>query len=346
MKTKRFILTILLLLAVVAGSVGIALFTPVPIPYDPGGMIRVYTRNKPHVQLTIAVVTPAGTEVTAYGHDGAVISVPDRVYEIGGITKTFTGAIAAKAVMEGRVSPSERISDFLPLLRSAYSPTLYELVTHSSAYASYAPNVSPRLSGRKSPYSGITANDLVAQINAFKLTYKPPYLYAYSDFGAAATGAVLSQIYDVDFYSILTIFAREELGLKHTLIALDDSGFKGWHWLSTDAYIASSSLSSTIGDMIAYARLYLNGSLDYLSLAADPTYEVNADMQIGYFWNVLDHGRVLQQSGETGYGAASIWIGKFDQIAVIALSNYGNDRFGNVNDIAGAVFAAVKESAL
>ena len=61
-------------------------------------------------------------------------------------------------------------------------------------------------------------------------------------------------------------------------------------------------------------------------------------MQTGYFWNILENGRVLQQAGETAHGAASIWIDRNDQVAVILLSNYRNDRFGNVNDIARAVF--------
>ena len=67
-------------------------------------------------------------------------------------------------------------------------------------------------------------------MNNFKLTFKPPYLYSYSRFGTAAAGACLSQVYDVDFYSILTIFASEELGLKHTFVSLDNSVENGWVW--------------------------------------------------------------------------------------------------------------------
>ena len=346
MKKNSFVITFILIVAVLATGVCIAVFSPVPIPSDLDGMIRVYTRNKPNVQLTIAVITDNGTEISAYGHDGVSIPVPDRSYEIGDITRTFTGAIVAKAVSEGKFSPGERISDFLPLSRAAYSPTVYELLTHSSAYSDYAPDVSGNVLTGSNPYTGITANDLVSEMNSFKLALKPPYLYSYSDFGASAVGAVLSQIYDVDFYSILTIFAREELALKHTFIPIESGIEHGWTWKDTDAYIAASSLVSTIGDMVAYARLYLNDSFDYLTIAADPAYEVNADQSVGYFWNLIDRGRVLQHSGETSHYASSILIDRVNRIAVVLLSNYGNDRFGNVDDLARVVFNETRDSVL
>ncbi len=345
MKKKRLILTLLITAAVLGAGISIALFTRVPIPADAEGQIRMYSRNKPELELTVAVISPEGTDIRAYGHDGARISVPDRVYEIGDITKTFTGAIAAKAVSEGKLSPNNKVADILPLSRAAYSPSFYELFTHSSAYSDYAPDLrrDSSLSGIN-PYSGIDANELVSQMNAFKLTYKPPYLYSYSNFGAAAAGAVISQVYNVDFYSILTIFAQEELGLKHTFVSLDNSVENGWSWLASDAYIASSSLSSTIGDMVAYARLYLNGAKGYLKLAAEETYEINAENNIGYFWNITNREQILWHSGETAHYASSIMIDRRSGVAVVVLSNYTNDRYGNTEQIARTILTETKTS--
>ena len=320
--------------AVLAAGIAIAWYTPVPIPSGFAGKIKIFTRNKPDAEITVAVINENGTEISAYGHDGARIPVRDRYYEIGDITSTFTGAIAARAVAEGKLSPNKRISEQLPLSRAVYSPSVFELLTHSSAYSSYAPDLSGGTDAKHNPYSGIDANRLVAEMNDFKLTYKPPYLYSYSRFGTAVMGAFISQVYDVDFYSILTIFAGEELGLKHTFVALDNRVENGWIWDDGDAYIASLSLSSTIGDMAAYARLYLGSGPDYLSLATDPAYEINADTDIGYFWNLTDSNRILYHTGETGHYAAAIVIDRESRTAVVVLSNYRNDRYGNVYDIA------------
>ena len=330
---RRLLICILITAAILAAGTAIAWYTPVMIPAGFAGQMTAYTRNKPNAEVTVAVITDSGTEITAFGHDGIRIPVRERYYEIGDITSTFTGAIAAKAVAEGKLSPNERISELLPLSRAVYSPSVYELLTHSSAYSSYAPDLSGPASSGHNPYTGIDANRLVAEMNDFKLTYKPPYLYSYSRFGAAAAGACISQIYDVDFYSILTIFAGEELGLKHTFVALDNRVENGWVWDDGDAYIASLSLSSTIGDMAAYAKLYLGNGPDYLSLATDPSYEINMENDIGYFWNLTEHNSIIYHTGETGHYAAALIIDRDSRIAVIVLSNYRNDRYGNVYDL-------------
>ena len=338
MKQKRLLIFALITAAVLALGICIAVFTRVPIPAGAENQIRVYTRNKPKAEVTVAVITPEGTDITAYGHDGVKIPVPDRAYEIGDITKTFTGAIAAKAVVDGKLSPNERVSEILPMSRAVYSPTVFELLTHSSAYSDYAPEIRHRILTGSNPYSGITAMDLLTQMHSFKLTYEPPYLYSYSDFGTAAAGAVISQVYDVDFYSILTIFAQEELGLRHTWVSLERSTDNGWIWKNTDAYLASDGLTSTIGDMVAYAKLYLSGEPDYLNLAAEPMVEINAEYSSGYQWNISNTGSFIWHDGETGHYASCLLIDREKHVAVVLLSNYANDRFGNIRDIAFAYY--------
>ena len=69
--------------------------------------------------------------------------------------------------------------------------------------------------------------------------------------------------------------------------------------------------------------------------------EINADNSVGYFWNVTNSGNILWHSGETGHYASQIMIDRNRHIAVIILSNYGNDRYGNIREIIG--FALMDE---
>ena len=133
--------------------------------------------------------------------------------------------------------------------------------------------------------------------------------------------------------------AQEELGLRHTFVALDKNAPDGWVWNNTDAYIASDGLTSTIGDMVAYARQYLNGEQEYLALATQPMVEINAESSSGYFWNISTGGDVFWHDGETGHYASFLLIDRDRHLAVIILSNYGNDRFGSIRDIGFQLYA-------
>ncbi|MDO5445728.1 MAG: serine hydrolase [Eubacteriales bacterium] len=332
---KRNIITLLCILVVIAAAAAIVKFTPVPQPAAASGKIALYTRNKPDAEITVAVIADGETKIVAYGHDGESIPVPERSYEIGQITRTFTGALAAEAVRDGLLSLDDSVSDFLTLSRGAYSPTVLELLTHSSAYSDYAPEVSGERSSN--PYHGITGNDIVASMNSFRLSYKPPYMYSDSDYGAAVLGSVISKLYDVDFYSILTIFVQEKLGLEHTFVALEKCMENGWKWNTDDAYIASLGLTSDISDMVSYVKLYLAGALPVIEMASDPLYEVNAESSVGYMWTVSRMGWILSQAGETGHYSAAVKIDKNNKAAVVVLSNYPDDRYGNTMDIAGAL---------
>lgn len=335
MNKKRTVISILCIVAVIAATAAVYFFTLVPIPQGADAKIALYARNKPDLELTVAVISPEGTKVSAYGHDGVQIPVPERSYEIGGVTRTFTGALAAKAASENRLSFDDGVSSVLPLNAGNYSPTVFELLTHTSAFSDYAPGVSELPFGSANPYTGIDSYDVLVGINNFHLKYEAPYLYSCSDFGTAVLGMMISKAYDVDYYSILTIFAQEELGLHDTFI--NTGSAPGWTWQTDDAYIASLGLSSTISDMISYAKMYLSSQYDFLTDSAAPLHEINADFSSGCMWNISDKGRIIAQSGETASGCAQICICIPDGTAVIALSNYPNDRYGDLSDIAMAL---------
>lgn len=337
MNRKRILISILCIAAVIAATAAVYVFTVVPIPPDSASKIALYTRNKPDAELTVAVISPEGTTVSAYGHDGVSIPVPDRSYEIGGITRTLTGALAAKAAEEGHLSFEDSVSSVLPLNTGNYSPSVFDLLTHTSAFSDYAPGVSSVSLNGSNPYSGIDSYDILVGINNFHLKYEAPYLYSCSDFGTAVLGMMISKVYDVDYYSILTIFTQQELGLENTFI--NTGSAPGWIWQTDDAYIAALGLSSTISDMIAYAKLYLSSEYSFLSDAASPLQEINADFSSGCMWNISDRGRIIGQSGETASGAAQIYICIPDGTAVIVLSNYRNDRYGDLSDIAMALLS-------
>jgi CubicO group peptidase (beta-lactamase class C family) len=62
-----------------------------------------------HGGVTIGVLQPSVRRIFSYG-----TAQPDSVFEIGSITKTFTGLILAQMVEQGKVQLDEPVRDLLP----------------------------------------------------------------------------------------------------------------------------------------------------------------------------------------------------------------------------------------
>jgi len=335
MKKKRLITVIAGTLAVLILITLIAALTPVRIPAAAQDKLAVFTRNKPDAEITVAVVRGDSEEIRTFGHDGTEIPVPDRFYELGPVSRTFTGAVVAKAVEDGYLSLDTTVSDLLSLTPGAYQPTVYDLLTHSSAYGTYAPDVSRFRSGN--PFRGISGTDIVSSMNRFILKYSAPYLYCDSDFGVAVLSTLVAKAYNVDYYSILTLFIQNSLHLNNTYVSVGGAIDHGWQWNYDDAYLGGLGLTSNVTDLVAYVRLLLNEPAPFLHRACDALYEVNAEFQTGYLWNISPRDWILSQSGSTGHYSSAVMIDKNKGTAVIVLSNYPDDRYGSTEDIASAL---------
>jgi CubicO group peptidase (beta-lactamase class C family) len=77
--------------------------------------------------LLAVVVTPDGTRTATIG------AQPDTRFEIGSVSKAFTGLLLADAIERGEVTPETRLGDLLELGDApAADVTLAQLATHTS----------------------------------------------------------------------------------------------------------------------------------------------------------------------------------------------------------------------
>ena len=308
---KRIFKAIIILLVIVAAAVALAVFTQVPVPEDSAGKIRIYTRNKPDVELEIAVVKGASADIKAYGHDAKPLEPSGRSYEIGHLGDTFTGELIANGVIEGNIGLNSPVSDYLAFSSNVYAPSIYELLTHTSAYGNY---------GEKA----VSRKDVVAAVENFRLNANPPYLYSFSELGMRVLKLILEPVYEADINVVYSDFIGRELGLKNTEVTAEGA-------------------TSTLSDLITYSGIVMNPEKEYFKMALSPLIEVNLETNIAYVWNVDENG-VIGSGGSTPDGAAQLLADRKSGISVIVLSNYANDKYGSVSDIAYALLDEAKES--
>ncbi len=117
------------------------------------------------------------------------------IYQIGSVTKVFTGLLLAREVVDGALSLDQPVSDLLPELASVPtgSATLGSLASHTSGLPRLPPGLWRKAlgKGRRDPYADIDGPALVAALRDVRLR-RPGGRAAYSNLGYGLLGHALA----------------------------------------------------------------------------------------------------------------------------------------------------------
>lgn len=219
--------------------------------------------------IAVAVITPDGVEVATAGGVGCVGSVTsETLFEIGSVTKVFTGVLLAQLAADGLVSLDTMVGELMPGEREldpeVAGITLRELVTHTSGLPRLPEggNFLWRLIVRPSdPYAGSTPDeifDAAAAIGAAELETRGHF--AYSNLGVALLGRLLEAATGQSYESLLEARVLSPMGLTSTRFTEDLQGdprlARGHrnnlrvtrNWV-LDGYAPAGGLASNLVDM-------------------------------------------------------------------------------------------------
>jgi CubicO group peptidase (beta-lactamase class C family) len=313
-------------------------------------MIEAYTAGKKDIRLTIGMLKSDEQNFMVFGTDSRVLEPKAYEYEIGSISKTLTASILCKAISEGKINLDDPISAYLPLDTDIFYPTVKRLVTHTSGYGEY-PFSPSELSEKEMKtvsndfykkklniYRGIDRADTLAMIEKHPLKNQA-YGWEYSNFGIAALGTVLGDVYHTSFQSLAEDYIND-LGLAETRIGNGEGNLANyWTWDDGDAFIAAGGFVSTVTDLLNYGRMHLKDSPDYLALShqASQSFQ-NGELSMGLGWIIDPETGYLWHNGGTSSYTSFLGIDKKSGTVVVILSNdsAGEDsEDGDALDILG-----------
>lgn len=280
----------------------------------------------PFDTLSVAVID--GDDITT-AHFGAD---DDTEYEIGSVTKTFTGSLYPIALERGEVQTDSTLGEVLGVTGAAASVTLEELATQHSGLprlpasaAMTARSVLSNFSG-SDPYSGDVA-ELVSLASASGVDESKPFLY--SNFGMALLGQALAVAADTDYASLVRERIADELGLASTYApsgpleadattGFAASGRQSDPW-TLAAYGPAGSIRSTLADMTDYVLAQRDDTAPGVE-ATQPRVNASETARIGYAWFTSDDG-ITWHNGMTGGFASFVAFDRSTDRAVVILSN-------------------------
>ena len=161
------------------------------------------------------------------GEEDGAVPTPQTRYELGSITKTFTGMLLADAVSRGEMALEDRLAQHLPELAGtpAGDVTLFELATHSSGLPSIPPDIAsgslaPHL-GNANPYD-VSVERVIEASRTVEL--KNQGEYAYSNLGMSLLGHAEARAAGVpDWPTLATQRILQPLGMTATTFAVTEA---------------------------------------------------------------------------------------------------------------------------
>ena len=226
--------------------------------------------------VVAGVIDSGGRRVLAFGQSGRrerpQLDGATR-FEIGSITKTFTGLLLAEMVRAGEVSADERLVALLPAdlapANGLEAVTLEQLATHTSGLPRIA--LDPRALSRVlsvDPYRGSTARDVMLSASHARLSRGGNL--AYSNLGFALLGRLLEVRAGQPYEALLRRRILEPRGLGGIATAHDarpdpalalghGAGGRPAHDWHLDGYAPAGSLIASADELLDYLAIYIAG---------------------------------------------------------------------------------------
>ena len=269
----------------------------------------------------------------------------NSIYEIGSITKTFTALLLSKYVNENRMQLTDSISKYIPELdRDKYFPSLLKLATHTSGYSqtyplSYWDNLKMSIglllgNDKKTLKNPLNMDydkmlELIIKSKVENKNYKPKY----SNYGIALLGYILGSVSGNGYWDTMNNFIKNELELKNTYLGTINGknlmGFNNrnevrgnWEWNDNNLFAPSGALSSTVEDLLAYAKAFIFEEKPYFSLCSKEHVFISKNAGMGLAWNLDKKHNIISHTGGTGFFFTCLVINLNRKTAFAYLSNY------------------------
>jgi serine-type D-Ala-D-Ala carboxypeptidase/endopeptidase len=304
--------------------------------------------------LTIGIVQHGERRVFAFGS-----AKPDSIYEIGSITKTFTGLIFAQMVEQGSVKIDEPVRQLLPVGTVAkpqgMEVSLLDLTTQHSGLPRMPDNFKP--SNSDNPYADYGAANLYQYLSEHGLEKVGAPNFLYSNLGVGLLGQALANRAGVPYPKLLAQQVTVPLGMNDTVVTLSAAQQRRFieghaadhriaHAWDLDALAGAGAIRSTASDMLTYLEAQLHPKKvrsnhptkartlpAALTLSHELRTEALPGMQIGFGWLYVTATGSYWHNGATGgYSSFTFFNPKGDYAGVVLMNTTisGNGGFADL----------------
>lgn len=274
-----------------------------------------FMKDTTQVGLSIGIIKDGITYTFHYGstEKGNHLRPTDStIYEIGSVSKTFTGTLLAQAITEGKLNLDDDIRKYLP---DNYPNLEYEghpiKIKHLANHTSGLPLLLPDIPGLfrhpqdsipviiNALYRNYTRASFWQDLHKIEIQTQPGYKANYSNPGAQLAGFILEKIYNNPYGSLVKKYITEPLEMTYTNVTYTENSknrlfAKGYnskgkkmpynHTLSI--LQPAGGICSSVKDMLNYLKMHLDETNTTIKLCHQPSFGDTNTYTTGLFWQL------------------------------------------------------------
>lgn len=297
------------------------------------------------VGFVVGIFKDNQTQIIGYGETmkgSGIAPNGDTVYEVGSISKVFTGVLLADMVQQGRMKLDDPVQKYLPAsvrvpVAGGMPITLEHLATHTSGLPRLPDNFAP--ADASNPYADYTVAQVYAFLSGHKLR-RPPGQYEYSNYAMGLLGHVLARHAGTTYEQLLSDHIGTPLGMHDTRITLDErlrqrlappynaalQPAKNW---DLPTLPGAGAIRSTCRDLLKFIQASLAGDerrlTQALRLAQRTRYTMADRSAVGLGWDVARDGMTRWHGGMTGGYDAWLAVVPSRGVGTVVLANTANE---------------------
>lgn len=312
-------------------------------------LIQSRVDEKGAIGIVVGVMEADGsTRIFAAGASG-----PDArplgessVFEIGSITKVFTGILLADMVAKGEVAFDDPVAKFLPEgkvtipTRGGKEIKLLDLATHRSALPRLPDNFSP--ADVTNPYVDYTVEQMYEFLSNHKLRRDIGSEVEYSNLGVGLLGHTLARAVGSSYEEIVRERILNPLGMNNTSIRLS-TGMRQWlvrgHSRSGEVVSnwdfatleGAGALRSDVTDMLKFIAANTGPAESPLEETIRVSHEargsLSGEVDVGLNWIISPAGnsKIIWHNGGTGGYHSFAGFDPVKGVGAVVLINSSHD---------------------
>lgn len=317
---------------------------------------KVFTGDSARVGLSVGVLNGKTKYTYNFGETapGSGSTPTDNtIYEIGSLTKTFTGLLMAHAITEGKLKLNDDVRKYLSAnYRNLQYPNGDPVkVGYILAHTAQLPNSFSEAWNEQRTEAGF-----LQELRNIKLDTLRPFTYNYSNAGYQLMGYILEKLYGTSYENLVKQYITKPLKMHNTGIAFTSfvqqgisKGYNASHqvmpYMPVD-FPSAGSMKSTIADMLSYMYYQLHSKDEAVQLTHRILYGNIDDNAHGFQWEI---GKTWNwdyyfrgDGGTNGFRSFCVMYPDYG-VGIILLSNEMDDNVGrNLYNLANSIFRGIK----